>query len=198
MRLFPVLPALVLASLLATPVAAQDPPPPCDEQACPDPRWEAPRILGAYDILPGDLRPFQVLVEPISWNLGAWNFAPQIALSAPIAVTPALELDAWHLQLGAWWMPSGPKVRWRLGPELGLCLRSYTEGEDELLRDWLPAVGLRAGLSRMVFERWHLEAGLRLVGEVPPTDLSLLDPAVELPLWRFQVLLGVHLPSPGR
>ncbi len=139
-----------------------------------------------------------MLVEPISWNLGALNFAPQIAMSAPVQVTPELELDAWHLQLGAWWMPAGPKVRWRIGTELGLCLRSYAEDDDELLRDWLPAVGLRAGLSRMVFERWHVEAGLRMVGEVPPTDLGLLDPEVDLPLWRFQVLLGVHLPSPGR
>ncbi len=200
------MPALFLLALvtlhLAPPVQAQDDPladePDCAESACPDPRWEAPRLAGAYDFLPGPHRPFQVVVDPISWNLGAWNLGPVVALSAPVSLQPDLELDAWHLQLGAWWMPSGPKVRWRVGPELGLCLRSFSDEQGELLRDWLPAVGARAGLSLLVLERWRIEAGFRMVGELPPSELIMLDISPDIPTLRAQFLLGFHLPTPGR
>ncbi len=176
------------------PDAADD----CPEQACPDPRWSAPHLAGAYDFLPGEHRPFQVVVDPISWNLGAWKLGPVIAISAPVALQPDLNLDAWHLQLGAWWMPSGPKIRWRVGAEGGLCLRSFGDGEQALMRDWLPALGGRAGLSWLVLERWRIEPGLRLVGELPSSELTLLEGADDIPIWRLQVLLGFHLPTPGR
>ncbi len=170
----------------------------CPEQACPDPSWEAPRLSVAYDFLPGPHRPFQVVVEPISWNAGGWNLGPLLALTAPVSLQPGLELDAWQVQLGAWWMPGGPTLRWRVGAELGLGLRSFTDGETEIMRDWLPAVGGRLGASWVVLERWRVEAGLRLVGELPPTQLLLDDELLSVPTWRAQFLLGIHLPSPGR
>ena len=171
--------------------------PACPESSCTDPRWDAPRIAGAYDFLPGEHRPFQVVVDPISWNLGAWNIGPVVALTAPSFLDDELQLDAWQLQLGSWWMP-GDTVRWRIGAEVGLCLRTFHQDGSEMLRDWLPAVGGRAGMSRIVFQRWRVEAGLRLVGELPPTDVRWQGELLDLPIWRAQVLLGIHLPSPGR
>lgn len=195
-----VLLGLVLASPPAVLAQADSLPsdPGCPEQACPDPRWEAPRLAGAYDFLPGPNRPFQVVVEPLSWNLSAWNLGPVVALSAPVQLQTDLELDAWHLQIGAWWMPSGPKVRWRVGPELGLCLRSFGSDQGELMRDWLPALGGRVGFSWLVFERWRLEPGLRVVGELPTSELLMMDQSLDIPSWRLQFLLGIHLPTPGR
>jgi hypothetical protein len=175
-----------------------EPAPDCPERSCPDPRWEAPRIAGAYDFLPGTARPFQVVVDPISWNLGAWNLGPVVALSAPVSLGEGLELDAWHLQLGAWWVVSGATMRWRVGPELGLCLRRYSLDDDELLRDWLPAVGGRAAVSWLVLERWRIEPGIRLVGEWPASKLEPLGDPLSLPTWHAQFVLGVHLPTPGR
>lgn len=199
----PLLCSPLLAVALATGLAqAQglppEPAPDCVDQACPAPRWEAPRLAGAYDMLPGEHRPFQVVVDPISWNTGAWNLGPVVAVTAPVVLDDGLELDAWHLQLGTWWMPVAESVRWRVGPEIGLCLRSFAREDQELLRDWLPAVGARVGMSWLLFERWRVEPGLRLVGELPPTELLLLDGMETLPTWRLQVLLGIHLPTPGR
>ncbi len=174
-----------------------EPPAPCPETRCLDPRWDAPRIAGAYDFLPGEHRPFQVVVDPVSWNLGAWNLGPVVALTAPTFFDDDLRLDAWHLQLGSWWMP-GDTMRWRLGVETGLCLRTFHSDESELQRDWLPALGARAGMSRVIAQRWRVEAGLRLVGELPPTRVRWQGDLLELPTWRAQVLLGIHLPSPGR
>lgn len=192
-------PSLLLLSLAGRPALGQVPAPvsDCPEQACPAPRWEAPRIAGAYDLLPGAYRPLQVVVEPVSWNLGGWNLGPVVALSAPVALD-GVTLDAWHLQLGAWWMPAGPTVRWRVGPEAGLCLRSYEADEQALARDWLPALGARVGMSWLVLERWRVEPGLRLVGELPLSELTLLDALEPVPMWHAQVLLGIHLPTPGR
>ncbi len=196
--------ALPLLALLLTGPALAEPGPvaaggaDCPEQACPDTRWEAPRLAGAYDFLPGPYRPFQLVAEPVSWNQGAWNLGPLVAVSAPVSLEDGLDLDAWHLMAGAWTMPTGPAVRWRLGGELGLCLRSFSLHESELGRDWAPAVALRAGLSWKVLERWRIEPSLRLAGELPPTSLLWRDQTIDLPTVRLQFLLGVHLPSPGR
>ncbi len=172
--------------------------PACPERSCPDTRWEAPRIAGAYDFLPGPHRPFQVVVDPVSWNTGAWNLGPVIAVTAPVTISDGLTMDAWHLQLGTWFMPSSPKARWRAGPELGLCLRSFSDGEREIARDWLPAFGGRVGLSWLMLERWRLEPGFRVVAELPPTELILVDGIATIPTWRAQFFLGLHLPTPGR
>lgn len=192
---------LLLGLGLAGAVRAEDvpaDPSDCPDQACPAPRWEAPRIAGAYDFLPGPARPFQVVVDPISWNLGAWNLGPVLALSAPVSLGEGLDLDAWHLQLGAWWVVSGSTMRWRVGPEVGLCLRSYSVDDDELVRDWLPAVGGRAAVSWLVLERFRIEPGIRVVGEWPASQLEPLGEPLDLPPLHAQFVLGVHLPTPGR
>ena len=176
----------------------EDPPEDCPEDACPDPRWQAPRLAGAYDFLPGPYRPFQVVVDPLSWNIGAWNLGPVVAVTAPVSLEEGLVLDAWHLQVGAWWVIDGSKMRWRIGPELGLCLRSFAEHGEGRMRDWLPAVGGRAGVSWLVLERWRIEPGVRLVGEVPPSDIEWGGGVLELPSMRAQFLLGLHVPTPGR
>jgi hypothetical protein len=139
-----------------------------------------------------------VVVDPISWNLGAWNLGPVVAVSAPTGLGDGLSLDAWHLQLGAWWVVSGSTMRWRLGPELGLCLRSYEQDDETLMRDWLPAVGGRAAVSWLVLERFRIEPGFRVVGEWPASQLEPLGEPLGLPAWHAQFILGIHLPTPGR
>ncbi|MFH1463390.1 MAG: hypothetical protein ABIO70_03290 [Pseudomonadota bacterium] len=181
---------LPLAALLIAGAAMADEP--RDTTA----RWQPPRVAGALDILPGEHRPFQLIVDPVSWDHGAWNLGPSLALSTPIVLDDGAHIAGWQLHLGAWWMP-GERVRWRVGTEAGLALRSLYSSDEELARDWTPTLGARAGLAFPVLGSWRLEPGLRLLAELPSATLQNGGRTVDLPLWHLQILLGLHLPSPG-
>jgi len=185
--------ALLLCALAlpAAVRAADEPATPCDAA-----RWRPPWVAGAYDILPGAPRPLQVLLDPVSWDLGAWNLGPTAALAAPVPLEKGASVAGWQLGFGAWWVP-GARVRWRAGTEVGLSLRSFYRGGEELLRDWAPILGARVGLAFPLVGRWLLEPGARLAVELPSRDLLVAGQPVELPGVHLQIVLGLHVPAPG-
>jgi hypothetical protein len=168
-----------------------------DAPPCVGARWRPPWVAGAHDILPGDLRPFQVLIDPVSWDLGAWNLGPSVALSAPLALPKDLSMAEWQAHLGVWWVP-GERVRWRAGTEAGFALRSFYRDDGELERDWSPTLGARVGIAFPVAGQWRLEPGARFVAELPTRDLVVAGQTVDLPVVHLQIVVGLHLPAPGR
>ncbi len=177
---------------------APEPEPAADPQGDADaPTWGwAPASLQlGVDLLPGDIRPFALSLEPAALRWRGFGLSPLVAVALPSEIGSGHDLLTARVATQAWWS-TGERLQWRTGLGLGLELRELRSDGRSMMRDWTVVPELGSEISLPVAGGWRGLLGVRLGSSLPPTILELGGDEVTLPTWQLQLLAGVRLPWP--
>ncbi len=180
---------LVCAEMIEAPVAPDE----TSARGSDMGHWSAPRLAAGADLLPDSGHTVLFRAEPLVWSYRWLEVAALLSVSSSAALSDDVSLRSTHL--GLWTgVALGEPLHLRVGPEVALGMRSVDTSAGQLQRDWTPGLGGTAALSGPLLGALNVEAGLRFVGELPPTVLVWQDQDVAVPTWRLQAFLGVRLP----